>query len=133
MIISIDGIQWLNIHSLNRFLNIQRHQLAIPSISLVVLFMMRHFLQVLVQNTKVILCVSHKVRFIHWNCWKEIVTTPVVAEYRNNLWSRLAPLMVSRHSASAISIGGQTLVIGGSNSFNETSSAITWVDLNVPK
>ena len=53
------------------------------------------------------------------------MTTPVVAEYRNNLWSRLAPLMVSRHSASAISIGSQTLVIGGSNTFNETSDAIT--------
>ena len=55
---------------------------------------------------------------------KEITTTPVVAKYKTT-WSQLTQLMVSRHSASAISIESQTLIIGGSNTFNETGTEIT--------
>lgn len=50
--ISTAGIQWLHIHLLRRYFNIQRLRLAILSFSLVVLFMMTHFLQGLVHNTR---------------------------------------------------------------------------------
>ena len=40
-------------------------------------------------------------------------TKNIVAEFKNDQWRRLADLNQGRHSHGSITIGGQTMIIGG--------------------
>ena len=40
-------------------------------------------------------------------------TQDIVAEFKNDQWRRLADLNQGRHAHGSITIGGQTMIIGG--------------------
>ena len=45
-------------------------------------------------------------------------TKDIVAEFKNDQWCRLADLNQGRHSHGSISVGGETMIIGGDSNNN---------------
>ena len=42
----------------------------------------------------------------------------IVAEFKDNNWRRLADLKQGRHAQGSITVGGQTMIIGGLHSLD---------------
>ena len=42
----------------------------------------------------------------------------IVAEFKENIWRRLADLKQGRHAAGSITLGGQSMIIGGLQSLD---------------
>ena len=45
-----------------------------------------------------------------------MMTMNIVAEFKENIWKRLADLKQGRWGHGSITVGGQTMIIGGSGS-----------------
>jgi len=46
-------------------------------------------------------------------CWEVVYQSDIVAQFKNNQWSRLANLNQRRSGHGSITIGEETMIIGG--------------------